>query len=259
MLSLDNAFTDEDLIAFDRRVRERLEDVEQVEYVGRAEARRPRDQLSLRDGAAGAGRDARRRHARRGRHAQRAHDQGGAAAVCAATPPKLLEVRGEVFMLIAGFKAMNQRALERGEKTFVNPRNAAAGSLRQLDPRLTAERPLDVFFYGVGETDGWKLPARHSEALAAAARVGPEGLAAAEGRAGRGRVPAVLPRDRREARERCRTRSTASSTRSIASRSSASSASSRARRAGRSRTSSRRTRRTPSSATSSSRSDAPAR
>ena len=68
-------------------------------------------------------------------------------------------------MLIAGFKAMNQRALERGERTFVNPRNAAAGSIRQLDPRLAADRPFDVFFYGVGETDGWKLPARHSEAL----------------------------------------------------------------------------------------------
>ena len=81
------------------------------------------------------------------------------------SPPPLLEVRGEVFMLIAGFKAMNERALAAGEKVFVNPRNAAAGSLRQLDPRLTASRPLDVFFYGVGETDGWKLPSRHSESL----------------------------------------------------------------------------------------------
>jgi len=81
------------------------------------------------------------------------------------TPPKLLEVRGEVFMLIAGFKAMNQRALERGERTFVNPRNAAAGSIRQLDPRTAADKPFDVFFYGIGETDGWKLPAKHSEAL----------------------------------------------------------------------------------------------
>src|SRR5690606_23438737 len=79
--------------------------------------------------------------------------------------PAVLEVRGEVFMTLAGFKAMNQRALERGEKTFVNPRNAAAGSIRQLDPRLAAMRPLDVYFYGLGETQGWTLPARHSESL----------------------------------------------------------------------------------------------
>ena len=80
-------------------------------------------------------------------------------------PPELLEVRGEVFMPIAGFKAMNERALAKGERTFVNPRNAAAGSLRQLDPRLAATRPFDVFFYSIGETRGWTLPARHTEAL----------------------------------------------------------------------------------------------
>ena len=60
---------------------------------------------------------------------------------------------------------MNQRALERGERTFVNPRNAAAGAIRQLDPRQAANRPFDVYFYGIGESEGWKLPARHSEAL----------------------------------------------------------------------------------------------
>ena len=68
-------------------------------------------------------------------------------------------------MQIAGFKAMNEKALAAGEKVFVNPRNAAAGSLRQLDPRLTASRPLDVFFYSVGESKGWKMPAKHSESL----------------------------------------------------------------------------------------------
>ena len=90
-------------------------------------------------------------------------------------------------MLIAGFKAMNQRALERGEKTFVNPRNAAAGSMRQLDPRLAANRPLDVFFYGVGETDGWKLPARHSEALQQLREWGLKVSPLLEDRAGRAR------------------------------------------------------------------------
>ena len=92
-------------------------------------------------------------------------------------------------MLIAGFKAMNERALERGEKTFVNPRNAAAGSMRQLDPRLAASRPLDVFFYGVGETDGWKLPARHSEALEQLREWGLKVSPLLQDRAGRGRMP----------------------------------------------------------------------
>ena len=87
-------------------------------------------------------------------------------------------MRGEVFMLIAGFKAMNQRALERGEKTFVNPRNAAAGSMRQLDPRLAASRPFDVFFYGVGETRRLEAAGAAQRGAAAAARMGAEGLAA---------------------------------------------------------------------------------
>ena len=62
----------------------------------------------------------------------------------------MLEVRGEVFMPIAGFEEFNRRAAAAGEKAFVNPRNAAAGSLRQLDPRITASRPLQVVFYAGG-------------------------------------------------------------------------------------------------------------
>jgi DNA ligase (NAD+) len=70
--------------------------------------------------------------------------------------PEVLEVRGEVIMPKAGFLALNQRALENGEKLFANPRNAAAGSLRQLDPAVTAERPLFFYAYGVGEvSDLW--------------------------------------------------------------------------------------------------------
>jgi DNA ligase (NAD+) len=80
--------------------------------------------------------------------------------------PGALEVRGEVIMPIAGFKEMNLRAEKQGEKVFVNPRNAAAGSLRQLDPRVTAARPLEMFFYGVGLLERGTLPARHSEILA---------------------------------------------------------------------------------------------
>ncbi len=81
--------------------------------------------------------------------------------------PETLEVRGEVFMPRAGFEAYNKKAREAGEKTFVNPRNAAAGSLRQLDPKLTAERPLDMYAYSVGLVEGGELPDRHSEIIAA--------------------------------------------------------------------------------------------
>ena len=80
-------------------------------------------------------------------------------------PPSVLEVRGEVFMPKANFMEYNAQALEKDEKLFVNPRNAAAGSLRQLDPRLTAQRPLDIFFYGIGDVSGWNTPDSHSELL----------------------------------------------------------------------------------------------
>jgi DNA ligase (NAD+) len=80
--------------------------------------------------------------------------------------PSTLEVRGEVFMPRDGFEAYNKQAREAGEKTFVNPRNAAAGSLRQLDPQLTAARPLDMYVYSVGMMEGGTLPDRHSEVIA---------------------------------------------------------------------------------------------
>jgi len=79
--------------------------------------------------------------------------------------PSMLEVRGEVFMPKAGFEAYNKKARAADQKTFVNPRNAAAGSLRQLDPKLTAERPLDIYIYSVGQVDGGEIPSRHSDIL----------------------------------------------------------------------------------------------
>lgn len=76
-------------------------------------------------------------------------------------PPARLEVRGEVFMPHAGFERLNEYALEHGEKTFANPRNAAAGSLRQLDPNVTSKRPLVLNAYGIGIAEGVELPNTH--------------------------------------------------------------------------------------------------
>ncbi|QIA77020.1 NAD-dependent DNA ligase LigA [Rodentibacter caecimuris] len=80
-------------------------------------------------------------------------------------PPARLEVRGEVFMPHEGFERLNEYALEHGEKTFANPRNAAAGSLRQLDPKITSKRPLVLNAYSVGIAEGVDLPVTHYERL----------------------------------------------------------------------------------------------
>jgi DNA ligase (NAD+) len=80
--------------------------------------------------------------------------------------PPLLEVRGEVFMPRAAFERYNAWAREHGEKTLANPRNGAAGSLRQLDPRITAKRPLAFYAYALGEVQGATLPPTHSQTLA---------------------------------------------------------------------------------------------
>ena len=79
--------------------------------------------------------------------------------------PQKLEVRGEIYMLKAGFKAMNEKAAKSGDKTFVNPRNAAAGSIRQLDPRITATRPLEMCCYSIGVVSGGEMPADHYATL----------------------------------------------------------------------------------------------
>jgi DNA ligase (NAD+) len=77
--------------------------------------------------------------------------------------PKLIEVRGEIYLPIAAFKALNERRAEAGEPTFANPRNSAAGSIRQLDPSLAAERPLSTWIYGIGEVRGLDLPTHMDE------------------------------------------------------------------------------------------------
>jgi DNA ligase (NAD+) len=166
MLSLDNAFSEQDVIAFDRRVRERL-DVTRAEYSAepkidglaisvRYERGRLVQAATRGDGTKGEDVTANVRAIR----SVPLHLVGSHA-------PPVLEVRGEVFMTRRSFEQLNRRQAEKGEKTFANPRNAAAGSLRQLDARITASRSLDLYFYGVGATEGWTLPRRHSEVLAA--------------------------------------------------------------------------------------------
>jgi DNA ligase (NAD+) len=90
----------------------------------------------------------------------------------AARPPPVLEVRGEVFMRRDAFEKLNERQRAAGEKVFVNPRNAAAGFVRQLDPAVTASRPLSFYAYGIGEVEGWTLPDTHSGLLDALAEFG---------------------------------------------------------------------------------------
>ena len=91
-------------------------------------------------------------------------------------PPPVLEVRGEVFMRRDDFERLNERQREQGDKTFVNPRNAAAGAVRQLDPAIAAQRPLSFFAYGLGEVQGWHrsegTPDSHSGLLDALAAFG---------------------------------------------------------------------------------------
>ena len=85
--------------------------------------------------------------------------------------PEYLEVRGEVYLELARFRELNRAREERGEEAFANPRNAAAGSLRQLDPKITAERPLDIYLYGIGQVRGAQFQS-HSEAMAFLPKLG---------------------------------------------------------------------------------------
>ena len=167
MLSLDNAFSEEELRDFHRRVLDRLELDSSAELDYAAEPKLDGAAVSLlyengnlvtgaTRGDGTTGEDI--THNVRTIHAVPLSLLGNGY-------PERLEVRGEVFMPLAGFEAFNDRARENGEKTFVNPRNAAAGSLRQLDPKLTAERPLDMYIYSVGLVAGGKLPDRHSDIL----------------------------------------------------------------------------------------------
>ena len=165
MLSLNNAFEDAELIAFDRRCREGL-NVKQVSYAGELKFDGLAISLRYENGSLV-------RAATRGDGAS-GEDVTANIKTVRAIPlrllgkniPAILEVRGEVFMYLDDFQKMNQQAAAQGEKEFANPRNAAAGSLRQLDSKITAKRPLSFFAYGLGalEPQGW-LPATHEELL----------------------------------------------------------------------------------------------
>jgi DNA ligase (NAD+) len=158
MLSLDNAFSEDDIVAFDRRVRERLgRDNQQIQYCAEPKLDGLAVSLTYRagrfivaatrgDGSSGEDITANIRTLR------------AVPLLLRGPAPDEVEVRGEVFMPLAGFTRMNAAALAAGEKVFANPRNAAAGSLRQLDARVTATRPLQVFFYTVGQWQGAMPP-----------------------------------------------------------------------------------------------------
>ncbi len=167
MLSLGNAFSEDELRSFHRRVVDRLEleDARIVQYAAEPKLDGAAVSLLFEDGQLVRG-------ATRG-DGTTGEDISHNVRTIQAIPlqlvgsgyPKRLEVRGEVFMPKAGFEAYNEKARAAGEKTFVNPRNAAAGSLRQLDPKLTAARPLDMYAYSVGVVEGGRLPDRHSEVI----------------------------------------------------------------------------------------------
>ncbi len=168
MLSLANAFSEEDLAAFDRRVREALQAAAlpeaelsysaELKYDGLAVTLRYEDGRLVRGSTRGDG--------------TTGEDVTGNLRTIKAVPlqlramaPAVLEVRGEVLMYRGDFVRLNERQGNAGEKLFVNPRNAAAGSLRQLDPAITAQRALRFFAYGTGEVRGAELPRSHGALL----------------------------------------------------------------------------------------------
>ncbi len=166
MLSLDNAFNEQDMLDFNRRLLDRLGSGEQLlEFACEPKLDGIAVSLLYRDGVL-------ERAATRG-DGTTGEDITHNVRTIPSVPlrlrgegyPSLLEVRGEIYLPRAGFEQLNARARELGEKTFVNPRNAAAGSLRQLDARITAERPLQMCCYGVGLVAGGELPGQHSAVL----------------------------------------------------------------------------------------------
>ncbi len=167
MLSLGNVFSEEELVAYEKRLKDRLKSSEALEFVAEPKLDGLAVSLLYEDGKLVRG-------ATRG-DGSTGEDITSNVKTIGSIPlqlrgenvPKRLEVRGEAYMPKAGFAAMNQKLLEEGDKPFVNPRNAAAGSLRQLDPRITASRPLDMYCYALGVIEGAEQPATHFATLQA--------------------------------------------------------------------------------------------
>jgi DNA ligase (NAD+) len=165
MLSLDNAFSEDELRDFDRRVRERLGVEATIAYAAEPKLDGAAVSLLYESGVLVRG-------ATRG-DGTTGEDITHNVRTIRSIPlrlrgedlPESLEVRGEIYMSKEGFRKLNEQARREEAKPFVNPRNAAAGSLRQLDPRLTATRPLEFYAYGIGAQTGANLPGTHSGVL----------------------------------------------------------------------------------------------
>jgi DNA ligase (NAD+) len=165
MLSLENAFDVDDMVNFNRRLQDRLGSTDELEFACEPKLDGIAVSLLYRNGLL-------ERAATRG-DGRTGEDITHNVKTIPSIPlrlkgegiPAALEVRGEIYMPRAGFDAMNRRAVEAGDKAFVNPRNAAAGSLRQLDPKITAQRPLEMCCYSVGLVEGGELPSKHSQVL----------------------------------------------------------------------------------------------
>ncbi|MBE9561208.1 MAG: NAD-dependent DNA ligase LigA [Proteobacteria bacterium] len=165
MLSLDNVFNEEDLQAFNQRIQDRLKISDEIEYT--AEPKLDGLAISLRyeDGvliyAATRGDGATGENVTQNIRTM----QSVPLRLLGNNFPQVLEVRGEVFMPKTGFEKLNRLARQNDEKEFANPRNAAAGSLRQLDPEVTAKRPLSLYCYSTGVVEGGSLADTHYEIL----------------------------------------------------------------------------------------------
>ncbi len=166
MLSLGNAFSDDEVFAFEKRLIDRLdEEYEELEYTVEPKLDGLAVSLLYENGVLVQG-------ATRG-DGETGENITENVRTINSIPLKLqgeniptkLEVRGEVYMPKASFNALNKKAREMGEKTFVNPRNAAAGSMRQLDSKITASRNLDMYCYATGLIEGVELAAKHSDAM----------------------------------------------------------------------------------------------
>jgi len=172
MLSLDNAFQPEQMRDFVRRIEERLEESDPIAFSAEPKLDGMAISILYESGRLVVA-------ATRG-DGKTGEDVTHNVRTIGAVPlqlqgndyPEVLEVRGEVFMPRKGFDELNRRAREQGEKTFANPRNATAGSLRQLDPKVAASRPLSLFIYGTGVVERGALPDRLSQTLARLAQWG---------------------------------------------------------------------------------------